>query len=223
MRVAIVRHGLTKYNIQAAPVSWEAARDRTRILVPGQVGNDASVKAARALGFSQGRSESCNMALLRAVRERNPDAFIVYKTHPDVVFNLRRGRIPMRDALKLADKVVDHGSITSMIEQCDRVETLSSLTGFEALIRHKPVTVHGLPFYAGWGLTEDLMMTPRRTRQRTLDELVAIALILYPRYIHPEALVPCEPELIVGRLAEEIGGLVECEPLQFTGMFAPAA
>jgi capsular polysaccharide export protein len=83
------------------------------------------------------------------------------------------------------------------------------------------VTVHGLPFYAGWGLTEDLMMSPRRTRRRSLDELVAIALILYPRYIHPEALQPCEPELIVGRLARQIAGREEAyEP---SGLLARAA
>ena len=36
------------------------------------------------------------------------------------------------------------------------METMTSLAGFEALLRGKPVTTHGQPFYAGWGLTEDI-------------------------------------------------------------------
>ncbi|MGQ0672792.1 MAG: capsular polysaccharide biosynthesis protein [Hyphomicrobium sp.] len=204
LRQSIVRHGLSKYNLAAGDVSWEAAKSRRRILVPGQVETDASVKAARALGFETGRFEGVNLALLRAVRARNPAAFIVYKTHPDVAANLRRGHVSKRTASRYADQVIDQGSIVSLIRDCDHVETLSSLTGFEALLRGKTVTAHGLPFYAGWGLTEDLMTCSRRQRRRSLDELVAISLILYPRYVHPEALLPCEPEVIVSYLAEQL-------------------
>jgi capsular polysaccharide export protein len=171
------------------------------------------VKAARALGFAVRGREGVNLALLRAVRERNPDAFIVYKVHPDVTFNLRRGHVSERRAREHADMVVDHGSIVSLIEDCDNVETLSSLTGFEALLRGKAVTTHALPFYAGWGLTEDLMRAPRRTRSLTLDELVAISLILYPRYIHPEALLPCEPEVIVDHLVAQLQSAAPTGPL----------
>jgi capsular polysaccharide export protein len=212
LRQAIVRHGLTKYNVASGPVDcWQGSGGRKRILVPGQVETDASVKAARALGFAPRRFEGVNLALLRAVRERNPEAFILYKAHPDVAANLRWGYVSERAALRYADRAVDKGSIVRLIEECDHVETLTSLTGFEALLRDKPVTAHGLPFYAGWGLTEDLMRTPRRTRRLSLDELVAVSLILYPRYIHPEALLPCEPEVIVTYLAEQLarGAVVE--------------
>jgi hypothetical protein len=65
--------------------------------------------------------------------------------------------------------------------------TLTSLSGFDALLRGKPVTTYGLPFYAGWGLTTDKAVFPasclaRRTRQLRLDELVAGALLRYPVY-----------------------------------------
>ncbi len=63
------------------------------------------------------------------------------------------------------------------------------------------MTTHGLPFYAGWGLTDD-PGCPRRTRRLTLDELVAGALILYPRYVDPRTGLPCPPEVLVQRLAE---------------------
>jgi capsular polysaccharide export protein len=65
----------------------------------------------------------------------------------------------------------------------DEVHVLTSLAGFEALLRGKRVVTYGQPFYAGWGLTLDMAPPPRRTRRLTLDELVAGALILYPTYV----------------------------------------
>ena len=59
---------------------------------------------------------------------------------------------------------------------------MTSLTGFEALMRGKRVVTYGMPFYAGWGLTRDCLKLPRRSRRLTLNELVAGALITYPRY-----------------------------------------
>jgi len=65
--------------------------------------------------------------------------------------------------------------------------TLTSLSGFDALLRGKAVTTYGLPFYAGWGLTTDMAFAAtscfaRRTRQLSLDELVAATLLRYPVY-----------------------------------------
>ncbi len=56
---------------------------------------------------------------------------------------------------------------------------MTSLTGFEALLRGKAVFTYGLPFYAGWGLTQDRHAHPRRHRRLSIDELVAAALIGY--------------------------------------------
>ena len=68
-------------------------------------------------------------------------------------------------------------------------------------MRGKKVSVHGAPFYAGWGLTTDLGEVPaRRTRRRSLDELVAAALLLYPRYLAPATNLPCPAEVLVRRL-----------------------
>ena len=78
---------------------------------------------------------------------------------------------------------------------------MTSLAGFEALIRDKPVGVHGIPFYAGWGLTDDRMAVPRRTRRITKEMLGAAALILYPFYIHPLSAMPCTPEELVEEIA----------------------
>jgi capsular polysaccharide export protein len=65
----------------------------------------------------------------------------------------------------------------------DEVHVLTSLAGFEALLRGVRVVVWGCPFYMGWGLTEDRESLPRRTRRLGIDELVAAALIVYPTYV----------------------------------------
>jgi capsular polysaccharide export protein len=178
LRALVLASGITKYNLDAAarPGTWRRPESRHVILVPGQVEDDASLRHG-APGIKN------NGELLRTVREMNPKAHIVYKPHPDVVAGLRGwGREETR-ATTWCDEIVLHEPISRMFEQADEVHTLTSLAGFEALLRGKPVTCHGLPFYAGWGLTTDMVSTPRRRRQLTLDELVAGALILYPSYV----------------------------------------
>jgi capsular polysaccharide export protein len=164
--------------------------------VPGQVEDDASIQ--------RGSPElQRNVELLAAVRGHYPDAFIVYKPHPDVEAGFRRGRVSANQASAYSDRVVTHTAILELIEAADRIATMTSLTGFEALLRAKPVTTYGQPFYAGWGLTDDVFPVTRRTRQRSIDEIVAAALILYPRYLDPFTGLRCTPELLIERLAAE--------------------
>ncbi len=197
----ISHHGLSKYNLAAAPLRLPATPGRERILVPGQVAGDAAIRMtiSDSIDLSAG---NINLELLRVVRERHPRAYIVYKPHPDVVRGLRPGHIAREDARRLADIEVADADILGLIGQCDRVETLSSLTGFEALIRGKPVSVHGAPFYAGWGLTEDLTMFARRSRRRTIGELVYLSLVRYCRHVDPLTLAPVSCERLIERLAD---------------------
>ena len=104
------------------------------------------------------------------------------------------------DALKFADAMTREAGIDACLRRADGLATLTSLAGFEALLRGKPVWTFGRPFYAGWGLTTDALDCPRRTRRLGLDELVAGALILYPLYVHPDTGLPCGPEEVVAAL-----------------------
>ena len=194
LREAIVARRLSKYNVGLAPTAGDWPVGRTIVLVPGQVEDDASVR----YGSPDVRS---NLQLLRAARARNPDAFLLYKPHPDVEAGFRPGAIPEPDVLALADRIVSGLSIVDLLDRAHHVETMTSLTGFEALIRGRTVATHGRPFYSGWGLSEDLAPNADRGRRLTLDELVAGALILYPRYIDPVAMKPCTPEQLLDRLA----------------------
>jgi capsular polysaccharide export protein len=194
LRLRLATESVTKYNLEGS-VAAIVPPGRTGVLVPGQVEDDASI--LRGTGAVR-----TNRDLLAAVRERRPDAFIIYKPHPDVVAGYRRGGVAEPDLARLADAVVERGAIASLYPQCAAAETMTSLAGFEALLRGLAVTTHGQPFYAGWGLTEDLAPHPRRGRARTLDELVAAALILYPLYRDPVSRLPCGPETALDRLVE---------------------
>src|SRR3546814_6151928 len=46
--------------------------------------------------------------------------------------------------------------------------------------------VFGMPFYAGWGLTNDRQDIPRRQRQLSVEELFHAACIRNSIYINPE-------------------------------------
>lgn len=175
LRERIVVARLTKYNVGDG--RWQPpSASRRLILVPGQVESDASL----AFGAPCIRR---NMDLLRAVRETNPGAHVIYKPHPDVVARLRAAGEGETSAMQWCDEVVVDASMDCLLERVDEVHVMTSLAGFEALLRGKKVTCYGQPFYAGWGLTMDKVPIDRRTRRLSLDELVAGALILYPRYL----------------------------------------
>ncbi|WP_439521208.1 capsular polysaccharide biosynthesis protein [Marivita sp.] len=189
----IVAERVTKYAAGHAGGSFIKADGKPVILVPGQVEDDASVQ----LGSPD---ITTNAALLKRVRDANADAYILYKPHPDVVAGLRPGRV--ETALDWADQVITDPPMAAVLEHVDAVWTLTSLTGFEALLREVPVTTLGLPFYAGWGLTTDLCPVPDRRRQVvSLEGLVHAALIDYPRYFDPVTGQPCPVEVALDRLA----------------------
>lgn len=193
LRGRIVAARLGKYGVDQGsppPPLPAHAGGRRVVLAVGQVGDDLSVRRGGGAGGMAG--------FLERVRAAEPDAFIVYRPHPDVAAGLRDGGADVA----AADLVVTGGSLLALVERADAVHVLSSLTGFEALLRGRAVTVHGAPFYAGWGLTTDLGAVPaRRTRRLSIDQLVAGALILGARYRDPVTQLPCPPEILVERLA----------------------
>ncbi len=213
---ALIAARISKYNLAGqAPLPQTEAR---RILVPGQVEDDASIR----LGTTD---ISTNLALLRATRAANPAAWLIYKPHPDVEAGLRPGTIAPETLATLANQTATAADPIALIDACDEVWTMTSLLGFEALIRGKPVTCLGAPFYAGWGLTRDLAPVPDRrkhpassppgspspaspppasTSKPDLAQLVHAALIAYPRYYDPVSRRPCPPEVAIDRLASGI-------------------
>ena len=187
---SLIASGLSKYNTGAAP---EALPDGHRILVCGQVADDASIM----LGTS---NITTNQELLDAVRTAHPDAVILYKPHPDVEAGLRSGALT--DPSK-ATQIITGTDPAALLVQVHEVHTMTSLIGFEALIRGIPVTTYGAPFYAGWGLTVDKSdVPPRRRAQPNIEALAHAVLIDYPRYYDPKTKLPCPAEIAVLRLSQ---------------------
>lgn len=192
LREKIIKTGVTKYNIVGDNGVPYIPETQKIILVPGQVEDDASI-------INGAGSVRKNLDLLQAARDANPDAYIIYKPHPDVLIGLREGAIPVTG---LYDFVADNHDANRLIVRCDEVWTMTSLMGFEALLREKKVVCLGLPFYAGWGLTRDLGPScARRNVAVSLDGLVHATLVDYPRYMDPISGLACTPELIVERLS----------------------
>lgn len=192
---AILKARVSKYNVGAkANLDFKArAGDQAVILVPGQVEADASIQ----FGSPEVKS---NAALLEAVRSARPDAYIIFKPHPDVVSGNREGAVPADILDRCANETVVDADIVDCLEAVDEVHTMTSLTGFEALLRGLKVTTFGLPFYAGWGLTTDHLaarVADRRGRELPLEALIYGLLCVYARYVKwpggqsygPEALV----------------------------------
>lgn len=196
LRETIVAAGISKYGSDSSHAFPPRQAGRRLVLVPGQVEDDMSVR----LG---GGGLSSNLELLRRARVLEPDAEIWFRPHPDVVAGHRKGAVRDADALYHADRIVQGGGMAPLLDLVDAVHVLTSLTGFEALLRGREVTCHGMPFYAGWGLTQDCATMPnRRGRQLTIDELIAAVLIVYPRYLDPVTGLPCTPEILIGRMGE---------------------
>lgn len=183
--------GLSKYNTGGGlPPGLPPGR---RVLVPGQVEDDASVR----LGAGD---VATNRDLLLAARAAHPGAVLLYKPHPDVEAGLRPGAVP--DARDIADAVLDGVDAAAALAACDEAWTMTSTLGFEALLRGVPVACLGNPFYAGWGLTDDRgPPVPRRAARPSLAALVHAVLIAYPRYLDPVTGLPCPVEVVVERLA----------------------
>ncbi|WP_421274235.1 capsular polysaccharide biosynthesis protein [Aeromonas taiwanensis] len=215
----LVRLGVTKYNCYAErPTSLSScsatsltAKDvaglpaalaqrlrqdgRPRVLLVDQVAGDLSIPGALA-------SEADFIAMVETARRNHPDARLLLRTHPDTRFGKKRGVLAR---LKLSDVeiVADHCHPHALLNQVDAVYTVSSQLGFEALLLGKSVYCFGMPFYAGWGLTQDSKPCERRNVQVSLAQLVAAALICYPRYLDPVLGQRCEVEEVIAIIARQ--------------------
>ncbi|OYT85575.1 MAG: beta-3-deoxy-D-manno-oct-2-ulosonic acid transferase [Burkholderiales bacterium PBB6] len=192
LRQAILAAGLTKYNVGGG-VWRRPATPKAVVLVVGQVETDAAVLAG-APGVRT------NIGLLQAVRQARPDAHIVWKPHPDVVAGLRAQGQGEQDAARWCEETVTDVPMDALLRAVDEVHVMTSLAGFEALLRGRPVVTWGWPFYAGRGLTQDRQPPPWAGADISLDALVAAALIKYPSYVSARSGKFTSPENVLAEL-----------------------
>ncbi|EAH8790548.1 capsular polysaccharide biosynthesis protein, partial [Campylobacter jejuni] len=184
----LLENRFSKYNgLKHENLKINAKIGQKIILIPAQVEDDVSMILG-GFGLS-------TLDLLKEVRAKNQDAYIIFKPHPDVLSGNRVGLKDETLILEFCDEIVKDCSIDSAIKIADEIHTITSTSGFDALLRAKKVFTYGMPFYAGWDLTKDKYRCERRTRKLSLEELVAGALIIYPRYINPKTKTLCEIEV----------------------------
>lgn len=184
----LIENRFSKYNgLKHENLKIKVKNNQKIILIPAQVEDDASMILG---GFGLSTYE-----LIKKVRSKNKDAYILFKPHPDVLSGNRVGLKDEKIILEFCDEIIKDCSIDSAIKIADEIHTITSTSGFDALLRAKKVFTYGMPFYAGWGLSVDELKCERRTRKLSLEELVAGALIAYPRYINPKSKTLCEIEV----------------------------
>ncbi|WP_298774440.1 capsular polysaccharide biosynthesis protein [uncultured Shewanella sp.] len=196
----LVDNDINKYNLIGQKTlaikdhNIPARTQQVRLLVVGQVDGDASI----VTGSLQITS---NEALLWVVRKDNPDAFIIYKPHPDVVAGNREGQLSHSCLETCVDAYITDIALTQLYPHIDALHTMTSLSGFEALLRNVTVVTWGQPFYSGWGLTEDKYPANDRQRTLSLPILVYICVALYPTYIDWETRLRITPEQLIAKMA----------------------
>ena len=175
-RQNVLMNGLTRVKALDGP-QWRRPVNVERvILVVGQVESDPSLKHGS-------QSVRTNHGLLKAVCQANADAYIVYKPHPLVWSAMQSMQLTQPDPHLWCDECVGDISLNQLLPKVNEVHVMTSLAGFEALLRGKKVSCYGRSFYAGWGLTSDMVPMPSRPRQLNIDQLVAGAFFSYPRYM----------------------------------------
>ncbi|WP_139813005.1 capsular polysaccharide biosynthesis protein [Ensifer aridi] len=195
-REQLLASRLSKYNsghsLDIASVYGD--RTRKRVLVIGQVERDASIAYGCAKMVT-------NNDLVRLAASENPDAQIIYKPHPEVMKGTAETKSKPELVRDIAMILTQDISLADAFETVDHVYTITSLAGFEALLRGIKVTTIGCPFYSGWGLTDDRQPNLRRNRKLSIDEVFAAAYILYAKYLDPVTKAPIEIEQALERLA----------------------
>ena len=179
---AIVSAGVTKYSVgdEFTADDQFLSDGGSRVLVVDQTYGDMSMM------YGSPRGDVFQEMLECAVLE-NPRSTVYLKTHPDVLSGVRRGCFSKK-AIKDSGARVLAGDYNpySVFPYFDRIYTVTSQMGFEALLAGKKVTCFGMPFYAGWGLTDDRVMCERRGVVRTLAEVFANSYLVYTKYLNPE-------------------------------------
>jgi capsular polysaccharide export protein len=173
---------ISKYNhaprLSEAELGLAPDGHAERVLVVDQTSGDSSIKYGMASPVSFHE-------MLATAKAENPTAEILVKVHPEVVQGRKKGHLT--DVSGAGVRVIAHDvNPWSLIEIVDKVYVVTSQFGLEAMMARKHVVCFGMPFYAGWGLTDDRQSIPRRLARPTIEQLFAAVYFDYSRYISPD-------------------------------------
>lgn len=200
----IVARRISKYN--HAPDARLAIGEpgRPKLLLVDQRFGDQSVASGLA------SEESYDAMLFDAIRER-PDHDIIVKQHPDAISGGKAAYFTPERLAKIANltprlyPVAYEVNPYALFDLAEEVWVGTSGMGFEALMAGCRVRCYGVPYYSGWGVTDDRQTLPRRSRRRSVEDLFHFAWIALSRYVDPEAGRACEIEDVIDHICRERG------------------
>ncbi|OLO03642.1 hypothetical protein BTW07_13735 [Salinicola socius] len=188
----IVEGRVSKYNhAPDAPLSIGNPQ-KLKILLLDQRRGDQSVVSGMA-------DEATFRKMLQDAIHHYPNHDILIKQHPDAITggkgsyfdNQSLAFIKNVDNVFLIDFDINPHALFDVVEE---VHVVTSGMGFEALMAGKKVHCYGMPFYAGWELTEDRLQISRRSRQRRLTDVFHFAYVDLSRYYNPDLGRACDLE-----------------------------
>ena len=183
----IKEHHISKYN-NALDVSDEfrlkysldagSASGMMKVLIVAQTAGDSSLEYGLAEKFT-------TKQIISDAMSENQNASVYIKIHPDVLSGKKSSDIAVDDIPDNCTVIDEDVNPISLLKLFDKVYTKTSGMGMEALVLGLEVVCYGMPYYAGWGVTEDRQNCDRRVRELSVEELFAGAYIRYTRYYNP--------------------------------------
>lgn len=194
----VLAHDITKYNNAPAMVLPGRKKGKHRILIIDQTSGDLSIKYGQCETYSF--SDMLEHAMARE------DAEVFFKPHPETMAGAKGANFDIAALRSRAGLTVleENCNIMSLMPQVDEVYVMVSGVGFEALMAGKTVRCFGVPFYAGRGLTIDMVAPSRPRRPLSIEELVAGVFLQYHQFYDPDTSLPVTPEVCLERLIPKL-------------------
>lgn len=210
----ITTHNISKYNnapniTQELIEKYELNKGQN-ILIIAQTSGDASLEYGLANQFS-------TLDMINAAINENPNSNILLKIHPDVLSGKKKSDIDIANLPSQIKIISENINPISLLKHITKVYTKTSAMGFEALMCGCKCVCFGVPFYAGWGLSDDRVKAPsRRNRKLSIERLFAGAYIIYAKYIDPYSGAPTTLKRVLPQInALKNARLSECKKQKF--------
>ena len=175
----IKKYSISKYNDAPLEIpDFVVNESRKKVLIIAQTAGDTSLKYGMLDNYT-------TQDMITAALEENPDATLYLKIHPDVLSGKKKSDVDMESLDPRVHLITQNVNPISLLKHFSKVYTKTSGMGFEALLVGCECVCFGMPFYAGWGITDDRSHCERRGRALCVEEVFAAAYILYTRYHNP--------------------------------------
>ena len=174
----IKKHHISKYNQSDDIKDSYFKSDQKRVLVIAQTFGDSSLEYGLSNTFTTDQ-------MISSAIEENKDSQVYIKIHPDVLTGKKKSDIDINTIDKRCKIITDDINPISLLKHFHTVYTKTSQMGFEAILVGCKCVCFGMPFYAGWGITDDRIKCVRRKRILNKEEVFAASYILYTRYFNP--------------------------------------